>query len=539
MKSTKRILSLMLASVLLLTATSCGKKEDPAPNAPEDPAPSTTVEDNKGDVGTVDKTVTYAETFTIACHADLDAADPYASNSSLMKIFTNMTFDQGVNNNPDTGETEPVLCESWRDVNGDGLTWEFKLREGVKFHNGADFTAEDMKFTWEYAMPGAGNVINANANSAYVDSIEVIDAHTVQYNLKSAMFDWPAYMDSKIYSKTAFDTMEAAEAAVIGTGPYMYDKSKHNTGISFTAERFEDYWRGTEDYASKYITYKVLPDADTRVAALQGGEVDMIYDMTAAYYNVLKSDPNLNVLTRMGSNSYYMGYNLRNKDMQNLNVRKALSMAISRENIESIALFDGIGGVANYNFCIPTGAGYNADAKVAGYDPETAMAMLKEAGCENMKLTLGHTSSTKAIAEVVQAELGAIGIEVTLRQVDSTNWTSFKRTNEFDLFTDYAGYQGPLLFNFHRFMHSEGALNFIDHFSDEYDSLENDVLTAGSYDKMVEKFKELQVYAAENYPGLTPLCIGTQIAATAKNVEGVTLAPGTTIMNFSTARKIA
>ena len=535
MKNIKRLLALAMALVCMASLSGCGGGSAAAPAEPA----AVTIEQNKGDVGTVDQAKKYAETFVIACHADLDTADPYGSNSSLMKIFTNMTFCQGVNNNPDTGETEPVLCVSWEDVSdGKGTIWEFKLREGVKFHNGEPFTAEDMKFTWEYAMPGAGNVINANANSSYVDHIEVIDDYTIRYYLKYGMFDWPAYMDSKIYCKAAFDTMPAEEAAVIGCGPYMYDKSKHNSGISFTAERFEDYWGGTDDYASKYITFKVLPDADTRVASLQRGEVDMIYDMTASYYSTLKADENLKVLTRNGSNSYYMGYNYRNPVMQDLNVRRALSMAISRDHIQSIALYDGIGGTANYNFCVPTGIGFDPDVKVEGYDPEEAKKLLKEAGCEGMSLTLIHTSSTKAIAEVVQADLNAIGLNVTTRMIDSTNWTSFKRGDEFDIFTDYAGYQGPLLFNFHRFMNSAGALNFVSMNDTEYDALEDAVLNAGSYDKMVEKFSDLQKYAAENLPGLTPLCIGTQIAATRLNVEGVTLMPGTTIMNFSTGRKI-
>jgi len=536
----KKMFALALAGAMMLTAVSCGGDTGSSSSSG---APSSTpsIEENKGDVGKVDETVTYAETFVIANHADLDSADPYGSNSSAMKVFTNITFDLGTFNNPDTGEIEPRLCTEWTDVNGDGMSWDFKLRDDVVFHDGSKFTAEDMKFTWEYTAAGAGNVINGNANAIYVDSIEVIEPYLVRFNLTTTMFDWPSYMEQKIYSKTAFDNMPAEKAGYIGSGPYMYAEDKHISGVSFTAVRNENYWGGVENYASKNIVFKVLPEADTRVAALQSGEVDMIYgDLPASYFSILSADSNLNVLTRTGSNSYYMGFNHRKALFQDLTVRKALSMAISREDIEAVAMLDGIGGIANDNFCISTGAGYSPDAHAPAYDYEAADKMLKDAGKTGLTLTLGHTSSTKSIAEVVQANLEMLdSIEkVTLRQVDSTNWTAFKRGDEFDLFTDYAGYQGALIYNYNRFFNTKGSSNFYNYSSADYDALEAEVLGAGSYENMIVKFADLQQFVVEDLP-ICPLVVGNQIGATRKGVEGVQLAPGTTYMNFATARKIA
>ena len=525
----KKLVSILLAAVMVISLAACGGE-------PKETTPAATIPDQtQGTLAPVDNTKTYKESVTIAYWFDLDTADPYGSTTAAQQFYTNFTFDNVVFNDPDTGELVPQLAESWKDVNGDGLIWDFALRKNVKFHNGNPLKAEDVKFTWEYTASGAGNVVKSNANSSYVDEIEVIDDNTVRFKLQTAMFDWPSYMETKIYNKAAFDTLPAEEAAVIGTGPYYYDKSKHTSGVQFTAERFDDYWAGIEEYPTKSIIFKVLLDEDTRVAALQAGSVDFIFNVNAASYNTLSNDKNLQMFTRKGANSYYMGFNHRKEAMQDPNVRKALAMGINRTDIKDISFNNGIGGVENFNFCVPSGAGYSADAKAPEYNVEEAKKLLADAGYADLKLVLGHTATTKAIAEVVQDCLSDIGVTVELRQVDASNWTAFKKADEYDLFTDYAAYQGALLYNFHRFFDPTGSANMFGYNNEEYVKLENEVLTAGSYEKMVAKFADLQKFVAENLP-LVPLAVGNQIAAGRLNVEGVTLAPGTNYMNFSHIR---
>ncbi|MBQ7796870.1 MAG: ABC transporter substrate-binding protein [Lachnospiraceae bacterium] len=538
MKKSKKILALALVSAMALTACGGGEKAEETKAAETTAAAEATtaaaIEENKGEVGTADAAVEYEESAIIGYWFDLDTADPYGSTTAAQQFFTNFTFDTVTFNNPDTGEIEPRLAKEWKDVNGDGLVWDFTLQEGVKFHNGNDFTAEDVKFTWEYTASSAGNVIRTNTSAGYVESIEAVDDLTVRFNLTTPMFDWPSYMETKMYDKESFDAMDPTEAGVIGTGPYKYDKSLHVSGVEFVAVRNEDYWQGLDNYPTKNIVFKVLLDDDTRVAALQSGDVDMIFNVTASYYDILKGDSNVEILTRGGANSYYMGFNHRKSDMADLEVRKALAMAINREDIEAISFNNGVGGKANYNFCVESGAGYAAVEPI-GYDPDAAMAKLKELGKENMSLVLGHTSSTKAIAEVIQANMMLINVDVELRQVDASNWTAFKKADEYDLFTDYCAYQGALLYNFNRFFQSAGSSNMFGYASDEYDAKEQEVLTAGSYEAMVEKFGELQQLVADILP-VVPVASGNQIAAMKPDVEGITLAPSTNYMNFSTIR---
>lgn len=532
MKNLKKILSLTLAAAMALSMTACGSKETPKTDAPEPEAPA--IEENAGTVGEVDKTKTYKEKVYIAYWGDLDSADAYGSNSAIGKAYTFHTFDTLTINNVDTGELEPSLAKEWKDVNGDCKTWDFILEEGVKFHNGDAFTADDVKFTWEYTAVGTGNTIINNPASVYIDSIEVIDDYTVRFNLVDPVVDWPTYQEIKIYNKESFDTMAPEEAGVIGTGPYMYDKSKNISGVSFSAVRNDNYWKGLDNYPTKEIVFKVLLDEDSRVAALQAGEVDLIYNVSASYYDILKSDSNLQVLTRGGANSYYLGFNHAKPKTADINLRKALAMAVNRENIEIISFNGGIGGVASYNFCVPSGAGYS-EVDYVEYDPEGAMQLLKENGYEGIKLVLGHTTSTKNIAEVVQADLLSVGVEIELRQVDTTNWTAFKWGDEYDLVTDYAAYQGAMLYNFNRFFRPGAGANMYRYESAEYNAAEDKVFYSKNMDEMKANFAELQQFVADDLP-LVPLACGNQIAAARNGVEGVVLAPATPYMNFSTIR---
>ena len=533
MKTTKKLIAITLAAMILLSTAACGGSK-PAEAAPAPSAPAPIATDNAGEVGEASKEVEYEKTVYIGYHFDLDTADPYGSATSAQRFYSNYTFDTVVYNNPDTGEVEPRLATEWKDVNGDGKVWEFKLREGVKFHNGNDFVADDVKFTWEYTASGAGNVARSNPSSSYVESMDVVDDHTIRFNLNAQLFDWPSYMDTKIYSKKAFDELPVQEAGVIGTGPYYYDKAQQISGVEFVAQRFDDYWAGIDNYPTEKIVFKVLLDEDTRVAAIQAGDLDMIFNVSASYYDTLNSDSNLKMLSRAGANSYYMGFNYRKQATNDLRVRKALTMGINRDDIAEISFNGGIGGSGNYNFCVETGIGY-AEVDAYQYNPEEAKALLKEAGYENLKLTLGHTSSTKAIAEVVQANLMMIGVTVELRQVDATNWTAFKKGDEYDIVTDYAAYTGALLYNFNRFFDPNGSANMYGYNSEEYKALELEVLNAGSFEGMVEKFADLQQFVAEDLP-VIPLAVNTQVAAVKKDVEGVTLHPTSDFMNFSTIR---
>jgi len=519
MKRPTRPIALLLSALMLMSLLAgCGGGSAATTSTP---APAAT-----------SAAPTYQKVLTSAWSGDLDTADPYGGTSAQTQLFTNLTFKTLTKNNPDTGKLDAILAESWKDVSGDSTSWEFYLKKDVKFHDGTTLTADDVKFTWEYAGDAA-NVIKPIAGAkTMVKSIDAVDDYTVRFNLAYAMPDFPTYLEVKIYSKEAFDTMDKAKASVIGCGPYYYDTELTKSGVQFAATRFEDYYEGAENYRTESFVIKAIAEADSRIAALQSGELDFLFGIGSASYNTLAADSNLDIFTRAGAQSYYMGFNYRKEIWSNLNVRKALCLAINKDDIVNVAFEGGIGGMGSYNFCVPSGLGY-AEVDAVEFDAEAAKALLAQEGFATMDITLAHYSLAKPIAEVIQANLAEIGVRVTLEQVDGTNWTAYKKEGDFDLFLDYAAYQGALLYNFDRFFSVGGSSNVYGYSSDEFAAELAKVRAADSYDGMLKQFAVLQQWVADNIP-IFPVAVPTQIGAAWKGVEGLNLAPSDNYHDIST-----
>ncbi len=534
----KKALVLILALTLLLSCLAgCGQQQAPAETTEQAPAEvPATIEENSGSVGEVDETATYRDTVYTCYVADLDSADPFGSTSAQHQIYTNLTFDVLTVNNPDTGELDPQLAIKWEDIDGDGLNWKISLVENAVSHDGMPFTADDVKFTWEFAAAGAGNVVKPISAMDYVDNIEVADEHTVIFHLKNGMFDFPTYLEQPIYSKEAFDSMDPTDAGVIGFGPYYYDKTLQKTGVEFTATRFEDYWGGVDSFPTKHIIFKVLNGDGTDVAALEAGEIDFAFYNLANSYNILDQNKDLEMLTRTGANSWYLGFNYKggSVDWNDLSLRTALCQAIDKSAIVAVA-WNEVGGVESYNFCSPNGLGYKEVDPIMA-DIASATDYFSTNYPNGLSVTLAHYASGKGVAEVVQACLVAVGIDCQLKQVDGTNWTAFKSEGkDYDIFVDYCAYQGALLYNFNRFFYSNGSSNVYGYHSEEYEAEQDKVSSATSYEEMLNEFGNLEQWVATNIP-IFPLGYVNCIAAYRTGVEGLALAPTNNYMNFRTVR---
>ena len=533
MEKLKRMLALVLVTLMSLSLVACGGNKEQ-----EEPAPPAELEENVGEVGEADATVAYEETVVIAMPTEMSSPDPYGGTGAETKSMTNMTHLRLVYNNGETGKVDPVTAEKWEDVNGDGMQWRVTLKKGVVFHNGEEMTAEDVKFTWEYTHPDAGNVIAPNAASAYVDSIEVEDDYNVVFKLKNAMFDFATYLDTKIYCKSAFDSMDAAEAALIGTGPYYYDASLYQSGAQYGFTRFDGYYEGTENYPTLHIVNRVIAEEDARVAAMQAGEADVMGMLlySPSYYSMLDAEDHLNLYSREGAMSYYMGFNYSRDYLKDVKLRQALAMAINKEDIVNVAFENGLGAAVSTNFCVPTGAGYT-DVDYIEYNPEGAKEILDELGHTNkLTLDLMHYASTKKIAEVIQANLSVVGVTVNIQQVDSANWGAIKREQSaYDIFLDYATYKGALLYNYNRFFQEKGASNMNGYYNPDFETMLANVQTAGSYEDMLAEFAKLQQWCADDV-SCFPLVVNKCIGVTQSDVEGYVLADAETEFNYSTLR---
>ena len=532
----KKMIAALLAVMMLLSLCACSTNgnvtETTGANVEATEAPNAEVEATEANGETQ-----YAEWVYSATPGDLESADPYGSTTARTQWLTNMTFNTLVYYNEETGEVEPELATKW-EADETNTEWTFYLRDDVYFHNGDHMTAEDVKFTYLHTanLGDTVNVVKTFAAGSFAETVEVIDDYTIKFVLKTARPDFHMYMDMKVYSKNAIETLGQKDGGVIGTGPYYFDAENTTSGQIYSVSRFEEYWGGAENYKTKHIGFKVYGDWNGVIAALQAGDIDFT-TIQSGHYATVNGDANLAIEEKVGAASYYLGYNYtsNNADMNDPEVRKAIAQCIDKDALVAIA-WENL-AVKSENFCAPTGIGYSADVKSVQYNLEEGIATLEAKGVKN--LTIIYTSGAPAVAaEVIQASLSQAGINVQLRQVDTTNWAAFKSAREgYDLFVDYGTYAGALLYNYNRFLNRNGSVNFGAFVSDEYEALEAKVSEQTTWEGMLAEFNVLQHWVAENVP-LFPLVYTNTMLGRNVNVGGGFMGSSNALCDWSTIYKI-
>lgn len=309
----------------------------------------------------------------------------------------------------------PSLAESWTE-SPDKLIYEFKLRKGVKFHNGDPFTAEDVKFSFERAK---GVEIHQK-----VKEVAIVDPHTVRFVLHEPWPDFMAFYGTLASSagwitpKGYFEKVgpEGFLKHPIGLGPYKFVSMK--PGIELVMEANEDYWRKVPSV--KRLVFKSVPDATTRIAMLKRDEVDVAYLLEGQLGESIRNDPKLKLVFSGGVATNFLDF----FDMwdpkspwHDQRVRKAASLSIDRKTLNE---------AANLGASRPTGnivfkaMEYGIVIEPDPYDPEQAKKLLAEAGYPN-GFDAGDLYAVPPYfdtAEAVGGYLAAIGIKTKLRTME-------------------------------------------------------------------------------------------------------------------------
>lgn len=326
---------------------------------------------------------------------------------------------------------QPLLAKSWEQI--DDATWEIKLEQGVKFHNGEELTADVVRYTIE-------RILNPDLASqqfiwhSMTDSVEVIDDYTLRLHYKEP---FPASLVGQQLWRTfpvppALLEAEGDEYLIsspVGTGPYKFVEMVKDDYVKL--ERFDDYWGPAPAY--QYITIRTIPDATTRAAALLSGEVDIVHGLSLTEAPLVEKSPNTRVESVPGGRIAMIQFALLEGEPTNVEalrdkrVRQALAHAIDVEN-EIIPLMEGYGAPVGTMVC-PTCFGYDPRfADPIPYDPEKAKELLAEAGYpDGFSLTFGTPSGgrpmDKQVAEVACAAWSRIGIDCQLQPMESTAFT--------------------------------------------------------------------------------------------------------------------
>ena len=335
------------------------------------------------------------------------------NNTGTAAVTVKLQVYRGLLSYGGNGELRGELAESWE---RDGETgWVFKLRDAM-FHNGARVTAEDVKWTLEQ-VAGEKSTAFLRTQMQEIDRIEMTDPRTVRVFLKQPNVMLPEMLASPHMGIIARGSSDGGGTPV-GAGPYKIKAQER--GVSLDLEAFDKYYRPGLP-RTKGLRFVAYADENLRVAALQAGDVDMIEYVPWQSMGQIEADPKLTLDTVDGP---FMGlsFNGAQGPFKDKLVRQAVAFAIKREEIVNAAFF-GRGNPLE-GLPIPPGSPYYdaTRAKYWRYDPARAKALLAQAGVPNgFSTTLLSTAQYgmhKSTAEVVQQNLAAIGIQVTLNLPD-------------------------------------------------------------------------------------------------------------------------
>ena len=379
-------------------------------------------------------------------------------------VYSSM-FNGLIRFNAETFEVEPELAESW-ETSEDGLTWTFHLRDDVFWHDGEQFTSEDVKFSYDAIINPDNPTGYHRGNFADVASIEVVDDFTLNINMLNVNYDFLPLLGDfmhifPVHLLEGVDiTNDAQEFAAnpIGTGPFKFES--HILNESYTVVANPDYFRGPP--LLERIVYKVLPDVSVRAAQMRTGELDVITDLGSPEAASLKDVEGLTLLTPPTIGYWHMFINNTTPYTDDIRIRQALHLAIDVEAIiESV--MDGYGVRTAGPVGPPNGLRSNPDLEPYPYDPERAIELFAEVGWEDTDgdgildkdvdgdgvrdpwqdsiIIIPFQAAWADVGLVVQQNWQAIGLDISLNQLDTN--TGFGLVRE-DNYITYVGSRNPV-----------------------------------------------------------------------------------------------
>jgi len=358
--------------------------------------------------------------------------DPTMAAAAAIGEVVHLSVLEGLTKINMDGKITPLLAESWT-VDPDGKVYTFKLRKGVKFHDGEAFDASDVKFSFERAKAKESTNKAKKAVFDNISSIDTPDPQTVIVVLNNADGNFLFRMGEN--TAVILDPKSAATTATkpIGTGPYKFDSWAKGSAITLVKN---DQYRDAAKIAMKKVTFRFINDPAAQVAALLAGDIDGMPRYGA--YESLKqfqNDPRFSVVQGGTEGKTIMTINNKRKPFDDVRVRRALAAAIDRKAIIDGAM-EGYGTPIGSHM-VPSDAGYVDLTGVNPYNPEKAKALLKEAGVTtplNVTLTLPPPANyARKGGEIIASQLAKVGVIAKIENVEWAQWLSGAFKGNFDL----------------------------------------------------------------------------------------------------------
>lgn len=522
-KRTKKMLAMFLAAAMAVSVTACGGSSAPASGGGGGGS------SEGGSAAAGEEKLSSRDTLNMASKSEPTSLDPAQTKDLVTWMFMYNVSDPLLYFNWETQEYEPAIATEWSESE-DGLEYTFTIREGVKFHNGDTMTVDDVVYSLNRAVASS---FTAQTN-ACIDHFEKIDDSHVKAVLKYAYAPFLEIMTNPAYGMVSQKAVEECEAAgrdfgrePVGVGAYKLTKWQSGNRLEF--ERHDDYYRGMPKM--KHINWTIITDSSAGAMALEAGEIDYYYAVSKADFSHLAELPNLeSVVEERGFGLYDITFNTTDGPFADVNLRKAVAYALNREEI-LVGGAEGY-GVVNNCWCATGATGYLSDFEWYEQNLDKAKECLAAAGYPNgidVVFTQDSSDTYMAPAEVMQAQLAKVGINVTFEKLQRSVWIDTVSGNrQFDASLRMTNH----VINDAEYMLRRrlttgmlgGGNNYSGYQNPEFDKLVDQSAVETNPEKRNEIFRQCYEMIKEDVP-VIPLYTQTSPIIINKNVRGWTFHP--------------
>lgn len=438
-------------------------------------------------------------TLQVAFQNEWAGLDPHTVSSySSYQILNNVlegltTFDDDLN-------LQPGLAESW-EQSEDGKTWTFHLRQGVKFHNGREMTADDVKWSFERLIDPATGAGNAGRVGPPETQIEVVDPYTVAITHPEPFGIFPQSIgfdkSTGIVAKESLEE-DGTISIPIGTGPFKITDVQGTTRL--VLERNDDYWQEGLPYLDQIII-EPIPDDTVRETALRSGEVDWILAIAPQSFDSLSNEDGITVSTAPQLSYDYIGINLTREPFSDVRVRQAIALAINRDELCQAGFF---GLCETIQGPVGTGSPWYFDYAPYGQDVERAKQLMADAGyADGFEMELLPTTQygeTVRAAQVLQQQLAAIGIEATINAPEWSEWLELEGNFKYDAYI--CNWNGLIDADQYYYLQhrSDQVFNFTGYSNAEFDQLVDEGRSMSDFDKRYSIYEQANKILVDDAP---------------------------------------
>lgn len=456
-------------------------------------------------------------TLEIAVDQSPVGLDPHVVTAFSSIAVMEQIYDGLVELNADL-EIEPALAESW-EISDDGLTYTVQLRDDVVFHNGRAMTADDVVYSLERILAEETGSPLASG-FLQVSEVRAEGEHSVVFELSEPFAPFLAnLLTLYVVPREVVEAQGDLQQAAVGTGPFMLDEVVPDTLVRLVAN--PDYYREGQPMLAG-LDYNIVPEASTRAAGLRTGSYHMLPSLDAATSETLRNVPGVVLQTSQDLAYSLMGMNVEVAPFDRAAVRRAVNQIVNRdEAVQAVFLGNAVPGgplspaLTEWALPLTEFACYEASA-------DEGLALLEEAGAAGFEfeiLTFGTIREVSDLAQVLQAQLTAAGIDTAVNVAEFGTFVQDWRNSNFDAFVSRNGGNVDPDGYLYRTFHSEGATNVFNFSDPEVDRLLEEGRTTTDPEQRFEIYAELQRMLACEGP-IVHVAYGTLFTALSDDVEG-------------------